>query len=150
MQKNRKPYLFTMIPFWFQEINFVIINLRIFIYIKFLLNTLYKSVQINHFWNELSSNPKLLATKLKNFFRRTESYVSHHSTGKHQCTRLGSVPNLSNQASSSINERWKPPYHIRKEKTERHKLKSSVSRSVSKNGCEWDSNSVINKKNSFF
>jgi len=33
----------------------------------------------------------------------------------------------------------KPPYHVPKQKTERHKLKSS-SGYVSKNGCEWDSN----------
>jgi len=32
----------------------------------------------------------------------TQSYVSHHQTSKHQCTRLGSVPNLNSQASSPL------------------------------------------------
>jgi len=27
--------------------------------------------------------------------REAESNVSHHKTNKHQCTRLGSVPNLN-------------------------------------------------------
>jgi len=31
-----------------------------------------------------------------------ESYMSHHSTSKHQCTHLGLVLNLNNQASSRI------------------------------------------------
>jgi len=31
-------------------------------------------------------------------------HVSHHSTGKHQCTRLESVPNLNSQAISPISE----------------------------------------------
>jgi len=51
--------------------------------------------------------------------RKAESYVSHHPTSKHQCTRLGLVPNLNSQASSPINKGWKPPYFIRKQKTER-------------------------------
>jgi len=37
-------------------------------------------------------------------YREAESYVSLHPTGKHQCTRLGSVPNLNSQASSFISE----------------------------------------------
>jgi len=41
-------------------------------------------------------------------------------------TRLGSVPNLNCQASSPINKEWKPPYHIRKQKTDRHKLKNRI------------------------
>jgi len=52
-----------------------------------------------------------------------ESYVSHHPTSKHQCTRLSLVSNLNSQASCLINNERKPPYHIRKQKTERHKLK---------------------------
>jgi len=31
--------------------------------------------------------------------RETESYLSHRQTSKHQCTRLGSVPNLNSQAN---------------------------------------------------
>jgi len=27
-------------------------------------------------------------------YREAESYVSHHKTSKHQCTRFGSVPKL--------------------------------------------------------
>jgi len=30
--------------------------------------------------------------------------ISHHQTSKHQCMCLGSVPNRSNQASSSFSE----------------------------------------------
>jgi len=43
-------------------------------------------------------------------YRRAESYVSHHSTSKHQCTRLGLVLNLNSQATIPYNEGWKPPY----------------------------------------
>jgi len=43
--------------------------------------------------------------KVKSLYRKAESYVLHHPTSKHQCTRLGSVPNLNSQASSAINER---------------------------------------------
>jgi len=50
--------------------------------------------------------------------RETGGYVSHHLTSKHQCTRLGLVPNLNSQASSPINKGWKPPYYIRKQKTQ--------------------------------
>jgi len=48
-------------------------------------------------------------------YRRVESYVSHHLTSKHQCMHLGSEPNLNSQASSPINEGWKPSYHIWKQ-----------------------------------
>jgi len=27
-------------------------------------------------------------------YRETESYMSHHKTSKHQCTHLGSVPQI--------------------------------------------------------
>jgi len=30
-------------------------------------------------------------------YRESESFVSHHKTSKHQCTRFGSVPNLNSQ-----------------------------------------------------
>jgi len=46
-------------------------------------------------------------------WRRKLRGVSHYKTSKHQCTRLGSEPNLNSQASSPITEGWKPPYHIR-------------------------------------
>jgi len=58
-------------------------------------------------------------------FSIVESYVSHYPTSKHQCTCLGSVPYLNSQASNPVNEGWNPPYHIWKQKTERHKLKSA-------------------------
>jgi len=48
----------------------------------------------------------------RDLYREVESYVSHHQKSKHQCTRLGSVPNLNSQASSPFSERWKPPYQI--------------------------------------
>jgi len=35
-------------------------------------------------------------------YRETESYVSHHQTSKHQCTRLGSVPILNSQSKQSL------------------------------------------------
>jgi len=35
----------------------------------------------------------------KVLYHEAESYMSHHQTSKHQCMRLGSVPNLNNQAS---------------------------------------------------
>jgi len=38
-------------------------------------------------------------------YRKSESYVSHDKTSKHQCTRLGSVPNLTSQASSPFCEK---------------------------------------------
>jgi len=48
------------------------------------------------------------------------------------------------QSKQSSNQQfykeWEPPFHIRQQKTERHKLKSA-SGYVSKNGCEWDSHS---------
>jgi len=59
-----------------------------------------------------------LFTTVTTLYRESESCMSHHQTSKHQCTRLGSVPNLNSQASIPINEGWKPPYHIRKQKTE--------------------------------
>jgi len=34
--------------------------------------------------------------------REAESYMSHHETSKHQCTSLGSVPNLNSQANSPL------------------------------------------------
>jgi len=69
-----------------------------------------------------------VSIKDKNY-RESESYVSHHPTGEHQSTRLSSVPNINSQAGSSINQGWKPPYHIRKQKTERNRHKSA-------SGCE--------------
>jgi len=33
-------------------------------------------------------------------YREAVSYVSHHKTSKHQCTRFDSVPKLNSQASS--------------------------------------------------
>jgi len=64
--------------------------------------------------------------KISSLYREAESYVSHHQTSKHQCTRLGSVPNLNSQARSPFSEGWKPPYQIWKWKTVRHKLKSTL------------------------
>jgi len=39
-------------------------------------------------------------------YREAESYVSHHKTSKHQCTRLGYVSNLNSQASSPFKVFW--------------------------------------------
>jgi len=47
-----------------------------------------------------------------NLYREVESYVSHYQTSKHQCTRVGSVPNLNSQASSLFNEKRKLLYQI--------------------------------------
>jgi len=57
-----------------------------------------------------------------------KQYVSHHPTSKHQCTHLGSVLNLSSHASAALltkNESLRLLCHFRKQKTERHKLKSA-------------------------
>jgi len=50
-------------------------------------------------------------------YSRAESYVSLHLTSKQKCTRLVSVSKLNSQASSPINEGWKPP-HLFDSKTE--------------------------------
>jgi len=55
---------------------------------------------------------------VKSLYRESDIYVSHHPTSKHQCTRFSSVPNLNSQANSPISVAWKPPYHIRKQKTD--------------------------------
>jgi len=39
------------------------------------------------------------------YYREADSYVSQHKTSKHQCTRLRSIPNPNNQASSPFSER---------------------------------------------
>jgi len=70
------------------------------VYITKLLLYFVKSELMLHVKSFISWNRKLRAT----------------SPDKHQCTCLGSVPNLNSQASSSISEGWKPPYHIRKQK----------------------------------
>jgi len=65
-------------------------------------------------------------TRSQTLCREAESYVSQHPTSKHQCTHLGSAPNLNSQASSPISEGWKPPYHIENRR-----------RNVSQKCCEW-------------
>jgi len=40
------------------------------------------------------------------------SYVFHYPTNRHQCTCLGSVPNLNSRANSPFSEGWKLSYHI--------------------------------------
>jgi len=41
---------------------------------------------------------------IRTLYREAENEVSHHQTSKHQCTCLGSVPNLTSQASSPFSE----------------------------------------------
>jgi len=55
-----------------------------------------------------------------------EPKATCHITRQASITRHDSVPNLNSQASSPIDEKWKPLYHNRKQKIERHKLKSAT------------------------
>jgi len=54
---------------------------------------------------QFQNNFKIACCALEELlYREAESYVSHHKTSKHQCTHLGSVPNLNSKASSPFYE----------------------------------------------
>jgi len=81
-------------------INFLKFSTSFLLLIREAFHQFIKVSRLNASLELIGKLCSTLHLRVSLIYREAKSYVSHHSTSKHQCTRLGSVPNLNSQASS--------------------------------------------------